>query len=163
VKSRIPPDHFQRIFEAVPGAFLLLLPDPGFTIAGVSDEYLRGTLKRRELILGRPVFEVFPDNPLTPEANSTLNLGRSLERVVATRTTDVMAVQRYDVPREDGEGFELRYWSPVNAPVLGEDGELLYIVHRVDNVTEYVLLSRRERAPDGRQSQDGSRDRPAQP
>ncbi|KQQ96651.1 hypothetical protein ASF77_01220 [Massilia sp. Leaf139] len=118
----------------------MLRPDPGFTIAGVSDEYLRGTLKRREAIVGRPVFEVFPDNPLTPEANSTRNLGRSLERVRATRVADVMAVQRYDVPREDGAGFELRYWSPVNAPVLDEDGELLYIVHRVDNVTEYVLL-----------------------
>ena len=140
MKSRILHEHFQRIFEAIPGAFLLLLPDAGFTIAGVSDEYLRGTLKRREAIMGRPVFEVFPDNPDTPEANSTRNLAGSLERVRATRSTDVMAVQRYDVPREDGAGFELRYWSPVNAPVLGDDGELLYIVHRVDNVTEYVQI-----------------------
>jgi signal transduction histidine kinase len=140
VKSRIPHEHFQRIFEAIPGAFLLLLPDAGFTIAGVSDEYLRGTLKRREAIMGRPVFEVFPDNPDAPEANSTRNLAGSLERVRATRSTDVMAVQRYDVPCEDGAGFELRYWSPVNAPVLGDDGELLYIVHRVDNVTEYVQI-----------------------
>jgi signal transduction histidine kinase len=140
VKSRIPHEHFQRIFEAIPGAFLLLLPDAGFTIAGVSDEYLRGTLKRREAIMGRPVFAVFPDNPETPEADSTRNLGRSLERVRATRSTDVMAVQRYDVPREDGTGFELRYWSPVNAPVLDDGGELLYIVHRVDNVTEYVQI-----------------------
>ena len=140
MKSKIPHEHFQRIFEAVPGAFLLLLPDAGFTIVGVSDEYLRGTLKRREAIMGRPVFEVFPDNPDTPEANSTRKLGRSLERVRETRSTDVMAVQRYDVPREDGAGFALRYWSPVNAPVLGDDGELLYIVHRVDNVTEYVQM-----------------------
>jgi signal transduction histidine kinase len=141
VKTRIPLEHFQRIFEALPGAFLLLLPDSGFTIAGVSDEYLRGTLKRRELILGRPVFEVFPDNPLTPEANSTRNLRLSLERIVTTRASDVMAVQRYDVPCADGPGFEARYWSPVNAPVLDADGELLYIVHRVDNVTDYVLLA----------------------
>jgi signal transduction histidine kinase len=140
VKSRIPHEHFQRIFEAIPGAFLLLLPDAGFTIAGVSDEYLRGTLKRREAIMGRPVFEVFPDNPDTPEANSTRNLAGSLQRVRETRRADVMAVQRYDVPREDGAGFELRYWSPVNAPVLGDAGELLYIVHRVDNVTEYVQI-----------------------
>lgn len=139
--SKIPPEHFRRIFEAAPSAFLLLLPDAGFTIVGVSDEYLRGTLRRRELIVGRPLFEVFPDNPLTPEANSTHNLGRSLRRVVTERVPDVMAVQRYDVPCEDGDGFELRYWSPVNAPVLDEQGELLYIVHRVDNVTEYVLLA----------------------
>ncbi|MBD8532528.1 MULTISPECIES: ATP-binding protein [unclassified Massilia] len=134
----IPPTQYRRIFESAPGVFLLLLPDAGFTIAGVSDEYLRGTLRQRDEIVGRPVFDVFPDNPLTPEANSTRNLGRSLARVLATCAPDVMPIQRYDVPRADGEGFELRYWSPVNAPVLDDDGTLLYILHRVDNVTEYV-------------------------
>lgn len=114
----IPPDQFRRIFESAPGAFLLLLSDAGFTIAGVSDDYLRGTLRQRDEIVGRPVFEVFPDNPLTPEAHSTRNLGRSLARVLATHAPDVMPIQRYDVPRVDGEGFELRYWSPVNAPPL---------------------------------------------
>jgi len=61
-----------------------------------------------------------PDNPLTPEAHSTRNLGRSLARVLATHAPDVMAIQRYDVPRVDGQGFETRYWSSVNAPVLAD-------------------------------------------
>ena len=134
-------EHFQRLFEAAPGAFLVLRPDAGFTIAAVSDEYLRATLTRREDIVGRPVFEVFPDNPETPDANSTANLSRSLRRVVDARAADVMAIQRYDVPSADGSGFALRYWSPVNAPVLGPDGDVMYIVHRVDNVTEYVQLT----------------------
>jgi len=136
----ILPEHYQRIFEALPGAFLLLLPDAGFTIAGVSDEYLRATVRRRADLVGRPLFDVFPDNPDTPDANSTLNLSRSLQRVIDGRKTDVMAVQRYDTPRMDGGGFEMRYWSPVNAPVFTPDGELLCIVHRVDNVTEYVRM-----------------------
>jgi len=139
--SSIPTEHYQRLFEAAPGAFLVLLPDPDFTIAGASEYYLRATLTQRSQIVGRPIFEVFPDNPLTPEAHSTSNLSRSLHRVVSTRIADFMAVQRYDVPRPDGDGFELRYWTPFNAPVLGPDGDLIYIVHRVDNVTEYVLLT----------------------
>lgn len=134
------PEQFKAIFEALPGAFLLLFPDPDFTIAGVSEEYLRATLRRRAEVVGRPVFQVFPDNPDTPEANSTHNLSRSLRRVLETHKTDVMAVQRYDVPNADGTGFEKRYWSPVNAPVFGRDGELLCIIHRVDNVTEYMSL-----------------------
>ena len=130
MNSYIPAEHFQRLFEVAPGAFLVLRPDPGFTIVAVSDEYLRATLTRRGDILGRPLFEVFPDNPDTPDANSTANLSRSLRRVLDGRTSDVMAVQRYDVPRADGGGFALRYWSPVNAPVLGAGGEVSYIVHR---------------------------------
>ncbi len=137
----ISSDHYRRVFEALPGAFLLLLPDPAFTIAGVSDEYLRATLRERGELVGRPVFDVFPDNPATPEANATANLRRSLQRVIDTGQSDVMAVQRYDVPRPDGSGFEMRYWSPANAPVFLADGSLLCIVHRVDNVTAYVQLS----------------------
>ena len=47
-----------------------------------------------------------------------------IERAVKTRTPDAMAVQKYDIPRpeEAGGGFELRYWSPLNTPVFGEDG-----------------------------------------
>jgi len=134
-------NQYRHIFEALPGPFLLIAPDPDFTIVGVSDEYLRATLRRRDEVVGRPLFQVFPDNPNTPEANSTVNLSRSLRRVVESHETDFMAVQRYDVPRPDGDGFEMRYWSPANAPVLGEDGALLCIIHRVDNVTEYMRLT----------------------
>jgi signal transduction histidine kinase len=53
-----------------------------------------------------------------------------------------MAVQKYDIPRpeDEGGGFEARYWSPHNSPVLNDRGELVYIVHRVEDVTEYVRL-----------------------
>jgi hypothetical protein len=55
---------FQSIFEATPGSFLVLRPNPhAFTIVAVSDAYLRSTMTRREAILGRELFEVFPDNP----------------------------------------------------------------------------------------------------
>ena len=137
----ILPKQYQHIFEALPGAFLLMLPDAGFTIVGVSDEYLRATLRRREEVVGYPAFDVFPDNPHTPEANSTSNLSRSLHRVVESLQADVMGVQRYDVRRPDADGFEMRYWSPVNAPVFAEDGTLLCIIHRVDNITEYMRLT----------------------
>ncbi len=50
-----------------------------------------------------------------------------------------MAVQKYDIPLEGG-GFEERHWSCMNAPVLGPDGEILYIVHRAEDVTEFVRL-----------------------
>ncbi len=30
------------------------------------------------------------------------------------------------------------YWSPVNAPVFGSDGKVTLIIHRVEEVTEFV-------------------------
>ncbi len=37
--------------------------------------------------------------------------------------------------------FTSRYWSPKNLPVLSAGGEVLYILHRVEEVTELVRAS----------------------
>jgi C4-dicarboxylate-specific signal transduction histidine kinase len=133
--------QFQRIFENAPALFLLLDTDPDFTILGASDAYLRATYTRRQTIVGRPLFEVFPDNPEEPGASGTANLRASLERVIAGRCTDTMAVQKYDIRRPESSrgGFEERYWSPVNSPVLSDKGDILCIVHRVEDVTEFKV------------------------
>ncbi|HEX8441628.1 PAS domain-containing sensor histidine kinase [Archangium sp.] len=140
-----PPPDFQQLFEKSPGAHLVLAPDADFTIVAVSDAYLRATLTTRERLLGRSLFEVFPDNPEDPNASGTRNLRISLERALATRAPDTMAVQKYDIRRPEGEGggFEERYWSPINTPALSPDGEVLYLIHRVEDVTDFVRLSLR--------------------
>jgi PAS domain S-box-containing protein len=51
-----------------------------------------------------------------------------------------MAVQKYDIrrPESEGGGFEERYWSPVNTPVFGDDGCVRHILHRVQDVTDFI-------------------------
>ena len=53
-----------------------------------------------------------------------------------------MPVQKYDIrrPDDEGGGFEERFWSPVNSPVCDEEGAVPYIIHRVEDVTEFVRL-----------------------
>src|SRR3989449_768559 len=65
-----------------------------------------------------------------------------LQRVLQDKTSDTMAVQKYDIrkPESEGGGFEERFWSPVNSPVFGPDKEVAYIIHRVEDVTEFVRL-----------------------
>ena len=135
-----PPD-FRVLFESAPGCYLVL--DCDLTIVAVSDAYLRATMTEREAILGQPLFEVFPDNPDDPGATGVRNLSDSLDRVVRERVTDSMAVQKYDIRCRSHEGgaFEERYWSPVNSPVFGPSGEVDYIIHRVEDVTEFVRLT----------------------
>jgi signal transduction histidine kinase/DNA-binding NarL/FixJ family response regulator len=133
------PD-FRALFEAAPGCYLVLRRD--LTIAAVSEAYLAATRTRREEILGRGIFDVFPDNPDDPGATGTRNLRASLGTVLDTRAANTMAVQKYDIPRPENEGggFEERYWSPVNSPVLSPAGEVAYIIHRVEDVTEFVRV-----------------------
>ena len=141
--ARDVPD-FRALFEGAPGLYLVL--DPDLRIVAASDAYLEATMTERDEIIGRGIFDVFPDNPEDPGATGVRNLQASLERVRLRHVADTMAVQKYDIrrPVSEGGGFEERYWSPVNSPVLDAQKRLLYIIHRVEDVTEFVRLTERE-------------------
>ena len=138
-----PALNFQTVFESVPGLYLVVLPDPQFTIVAASDSYLKATMTRRDEILGRGIFDVFPDNPDDASATGVKSLGESLRRVVRERRSDAMDIQKYDIlrPEADGGGFEERFWSPQNLPIF-ESGRLTHIIHRVEDVTESMQLRR---------------------
>jgi len=135
------PD-FRLLFESAPGLYLVLKPD--LTIVAVSNAYLKATMTTRKEILGRGIFDVFPDNPNDPNADGVRNLRASLERVLDQRTPDTMPVQKYDIrrPETEGGGFEERHWSPVNTPVFAADRTIQYIIHRVEDVTEFLALQK---------------------
>src|ERR1700758_1509283 len=144
------PD-FRLLFEESPDVLLVLLPDaPRYTMVAATSARWRATHTTPDT-LGRGLFEVFPDNPADPTATGTSNLRASLERVLKTRQPDTMPVQKYDIRRPDGS-FEVKYWSPKNLPVLSASGEVLYILHRVEDVTELVRASEQGEQLRGRQS-----------
>lgn len=132
---------FRALFEAAPSPFLVLAPSD-LTIVAVNNAYLQATMTERSEIIGRGLFDVFPDNPDDPEATGVTNLRASLGRVVATRRADAMPVQKYDIRRPAARGgdFEERWWSPINTPVCDANGEIVLIIHRVEDVTEIVRL-----------------------
>ena len=142
--TNVVPD-FRLLFERAPAPYLVL--DGHFDIVAVNDAYLAATMTERAAIVGRNLFDVFPDNPAEIDATGVSNLRASLQRVVATLAPDTMAVQKYDIrrPESAGGGFEERYWSPINTPIV-VDGALRYIVHRVEDVTDFVVSSRERTA-----------------
>ncbi|MFJ9862391.1 PP2C family protein-serine/threonine phosphatase [Streptomyces albogriseolus] len=129
-------DH-AALFAATPSPYLVLGPD--LMIVDVNCAYLEATGRTREDLVGQHIFQAFPDNPGDPAADGVQNLNASLHRVLTTRRPDTMALQKYDIPvaRRPGE-FEERWWSPVNTPVLGPDGRVAWIIHRVEDVTAFV-------------------------
>lgn len=137
--AQFSPD-FRLLFESSPGLYLVLSPD--LFIVAVTDAYTSATMTVREEILGRHLFDVFPDNPEDNAATGVNNLRMSLEAVLRERRQNTMAIQKYDIRKHESEGggFEVRYWSPINTPVLDEHGDVVYIIHRVEDVSDYVRL-----------------------
>ncbi|MFI8239356.1 PP2C family protein-serine/threonine phosphatase [Streptomyces sp. NPDC085866] len=137
---------YAALFAATPSPYLVL--SPSLMIVGVNQAYCRATGRTGQDLLGQYIFAAFPDNPADPQANGVRNLSASLERVLATREPDTMAVQRYDIPVAGQPGaFEERWWSPVNTPVIGSDGQVAWIIHRVEDVSAFVH-ARRQRQRD---------------
>lgn len=131
---------YQQLFEASPHPYLILGPDASFTIMAVNAKYLEITGTQRSAIIGRGLFDIFPDNPEEPESHSESDLRTSLSRVLNEKRADVMSVQKYDIPLRDGSGhFQLKYWSPVNTPVFDSEGNVIYIIHHVEDITEFIL------------------------
>ncbi len=133
----LPQIDYLAVFQDLPCPVLLLTPE--FVIADMNLAYLKLADRKREELLGRSVFDAFPDNPAEPGATGTNNLSSSLRRVLATGERDSMALQRYDVEPPDGSGqFEERYWCPVNAPIFGPDGRVALIAHWVEEVSGLI-------------------------
>ncbi|EGX57248.1 hypothetical protein SZN_23681 [Streptomyces zinciresistens K42] len=130
---------YEAVFLGLPGMVALLTPDLVYVDANEDFQRLAG--RTREQLVGRYIFDVFPENPHDPAAAGMRDVRASMLRVVATGERDAMALQRYDIvdPLHPGRWRE-RYWSPVNAPVFGPDGKVVFVLHRVEEVTELMNL-----------------------
>ena len=139
---------YRDVFLAAPNPYLLLRADaPRFTIAAVNAAYLEATATDRAAMIGHGLFEIFPDDPADGAATGVSDLRASLDRVIRDRAPDGMGVQKYDIPVRDGSGrFTVKYWSPVNTPVLSADNRITFIIHRVEDVTEFILSRERSQA-----------------
>ncbi|MGI6875895.1 PAS domain-containing protein [Amycolatopsis sp. 3B14] len=123
---------FEAVFRA--GATPSALLSRDFVIVAVNDAYEKVSGRQRAELVGHDVFEAFPDDP---EAARALRV--SLDRVLATAERNVMALLKFDVAVPGGRNeVEHRFWSPVNVPVLDDDGSVRMILHRVEEVTEVL-------------------------
>ena len=123
------------IFRSLPARYLIVKADaPRFSIVDCTDAYLKVAGRDRSII-GKPLFKEFPDNPDDAEPDGVKNLSHSLEAVIRTGQKQQLPLQRYDVQAAPGQPFEARYWKVTNTPVFDPHGEVVYIVHQVDDVT----------------------------
>ena len=155
--GQVPEPDFRRVFDETPAPLLLLTPD--LVIVHANRARLEATATTLEDTVGRGLFEVFPMNPDDPAADGLVNLRDSLAQARDTRRPVTMAIQKYDIPMPDGTYAE-RFWSPRNVPVLDERGEVVLLLHRSDDITEYVRT--REQARASAEQNERLRERAAQ-
>lgn len=133
--NRIPTE-LGNVFKKLPANYLLLLPDkPDYTIVACSEQYATSTGTIDKEIIGRKLFEVFPDNPSDRDSEGVSKLSSSLQKVIETKQSHVMSLTHYDVPGGSGDFME-KFWNPINIPVMDDNGDIAYIIHCVEDTTE---------------------------
>ncbi|SOC49039.1 PAS domain S-box-containing protein [Blastococcus aggregatus] len=130
------PIDFQLLFGALPTAFLVM--DPDLVIVDANAAYLELLGRRRDELVGGPVFEAFPPAPDALDEDGRNPVQASFERARDTGQLDPMPIAKYDVLDPATGELGERFWSLISAPVLDPDGRTALVLQRVEDVTAYV-------------------------
>ena len=128
------PDY-RRVFHLSPVALVLLTPD--LVVVDANQAYLESTGTALASSIGRPLADVLPPDPDHPRAGGPDGLRRSLERARDRRRPDAVPLQRHDIRGADGRYAE-RFWSYRSVPILDDTGQVVLLLHRADDITDYV-------------------------
>lgn len=115
--------------------------DADYTMVAASDDRLRATMSRREDVIGQPLFQAYPGKTTGSASSGVNQLRASLAEVARTGLTQQLKTVGYPlrVPSDEREHYENRYWDVVNVPVFDEQGQVAYIIHQAEDVTESLL------------------------
>jgi PAS domain-containing protein len=106
--------QYQSEFDHSSHPYMVLDPGPGLKIIDVNAAYEAAIA--RSQVVGKSLFEVFPDNPDDALADGVSNLYASLKIVAETGQPHAMSIQRYDIRNPSGEFVE-RHWQLINTPI----------------------------------------------
>ncbi|MGX1541600.1 PP2C family protein-serine/threonine phosphatase [Streptomyces adustus] len=131
-----PEIDYAAVFQALPGAVALLTPELIYVDA--NDAFLRTVGLTREQVIGNYLPDDFRDDPDAPVAALTSKVQASLLRAAETGERDTMALRHTEENPERPGALNDRYWTQINIPVLGPDGRVALLLHRVEEVTEFI-------------------------
>ncbi len=139
--------QFQRMFDSVPGLFVVYEPE-GQNVIAVSEAYLAAVGLTRAHVVGHSLFNALPP-PL--DAAFRAKLMASCQRVLVQGIADDLDVHEFVLPSDTaGEGGLRRLWAMSNMPVTAPDGRLLHLMLKFQDLTEAL-----GEAADGRSAAKG--------
>lgn len=123
---------YGRIFEALPSPFMIL--DRNLRYVAANPAYLATTGRPLDQLLGENIFSLFPNSD-----ESGRKLLASFQRVLASGEPDTLPYLPYPIAGADGQ-LEMRYWTAVHVPIVGDDGTVHFVMQNTVDVTELVRM-----------------------
>lgn len=136
---------YTAFFAALPGKSILVKTDaPKFTVMAATPEYITYSGYANKPLVGKGVFEAFPPNHNDPAHKGDLTLLASFQHVLQHKEPQFLPLQRYDLQAEDGSFIE-KYWKVSNNPVFATGGDMVFIIHTAEDITDLVKARQTEK------------------
>jgi two-component system, OmpR family, sensor histidine kinase VicK len=132
-ENGLPAGFFQTVFEKSPGSILVKADPPHFSIVAVSDIYLDVTSSKREDIVEKGFFEVFPED--NARFYGETNARHLFTKVIATGKKVDVPSYRFDVYNAETRVYDIHYWSCLNTPILDSNDAVAYILNTIVDIT----------------------------
>lgn len=133
--QEVPHIDYQSLFEALPQAYIaFLVDDPTFTIIAENAAHAELSNVGGKQVIGRPLFEVYPDVSEKYVSTGVSELAESLRKVIKTGKPDTMPTLHYDIPRKDGS-FEERFWRVTHFPVFDTKKKVIAVFQATEDIT----------------------------
>ncbi len=129
---------FNAIFAVVPTPLLIL--DTDKIIVGMNDAYLHTTNRTREDLVGRHVFEAFP------ESGERLKMFEDAFTKALSGEENKLIEVPYSIPRpaSEGGGVKQIFWTCIQTPIF-EDGVVKFMMQNAVDVTEQFETEQQNR------------------
>jgi PAS domain S-box-containing protein len=124
---------YAAFYHAAPVA-LMTLRVRDMVMVEANQAYLDMVGMTADQVVGRHLFDVFPESPTNPDGDQQAGLRGLCEAAIETKERAVAEELRYDIP--SGDGFTVAWWNVVESPVLDACGEVEYLLHFAEDVTE---------------------------
>lgn len=119
---------FEHIEPDLPTMILDL--GPGLQIVYVNRAFSIETGVSEGKLIGRPLYEAFPENPEAPESECISDTFNAIYRTTREQRPEILPEQRYDI-RNPYRVFVECYWRMEFIPLLGADEEVEFLKLRI--------------------------------
>lgn len=121
------------LFNVIPNGLMIL--DTKLCFVEANDRYLALTKRKREDLLGRFVFDVFPEIPerMTSVANA-------FARALAGEQ-NVLEEQGFDIRQPDGK-LKPIWWHCTQIPIFDGDGSVVGLMQQIHDISDRIAAER---------------------
>lgn len=135
--------NHEQLFQSLAAAYIVFdVNDPDFTIIEENDAHASIAMVKRKDVIGKPLFEAFPDTSEKYVKTGVSDLLESIRTVVATGKPDVMPMLNYDLKDPSGE-LTTKYWSVSHHPIFDDAGKVHAVYQATEDITDKMLTEKK--------------------